>query len=95
MNILRTWIDAETKQERAKLYRNIDPKSICIVGHTIYFAHPDTWKPNSTMNKYRIDLVSCDFLTADPVVIDEEMKRFDFPCNGDLGYYNQVADLKN
>ena len=94
MNILRTWIDAETKQERAKLYRNIDPESICIVGHTIYFAHVGCRKKGitTTSGHYRIELTGCPFFVTDPEVIKQELKRFNF--TGDLGYYNQTAELK-
>ena len=75
MDVLRTWVDKDSKQERAKLYRNIDPESICIVGHTIYF-----------------ELTDCPFFVTDSELIKQEMKRFNF--TGDLGYYNQTAELK-
>jgi hypothetical protein len=94
MDILRTWVDSESKEERAKLYRNIDPESICIVGHTIYFAHVGCHKKGTTTTSehYRIELTGCPFLVTDPEVIKQEMKRFNF--TGDLGYYNQTANCK-
>lgn len=94
MDILGTWVDSESKEERAKLYRNIDPESICIVGHTIYFAHVGCHKKGTTTTSehYRIELTGCPFLVTDPEVIKQEMKHFNF--TGDLGYYNQTANCK-
>jgi hypothetical protein len=94
MDVLRTWVDKDSMQERAKLYRNIDPESICIVGHTIYFAHAGCHKKGTTtmIGHYRIELTDCPFFVTDPEVIKQEMERFDF--TGDLGYYNQTAELK-
>ena len=95
MDVLRTWIDEDCGRERAKLYRNIDPESICIVGHTIYFAHNGCHHNGSpsTVGHYKIELTGCPFLITDPEAIKREMERFDF--TGDLGYYNQTAELKN
>ena len=91
MDILRTWIDKDSKQEMAKLYRNIDPESIAIVGLTIYFAHEGVHQQGNptTTAHYKIELKDCPYLITDPILIKEEMKRFDF--DGDLGYYNQTA----
>lgn len=66
MDILRTWIDADTKRERAKIYHNIDPNSITIVGLEIYFAHPGAYTPGgSTAGMYRIPVSGCPYITAD------------------------------
>ena len=94
MDVLRTWVDKDSRQERAKLYRNIDPESICIVGHTIYFAHAGCYKKGTTttIDHYRIELTDCPFFITDSEVIKQEMERFNF--TGDLGYYNQTAELK-
>jgi len=92
MDILRTWIDKDSKRERAKLYRNIDPESITIVGHRIYFAHMGVHEKGDphTYNHYAIDLVDCPYFLTDPELIKQEMQRFNF--TGDLGYYNQTAE---
>lgn len=94
MDILRTWIDKNSKQERAKLYRNIDPESIAIVGLTIYFAHEGVHKRGdaSTHGHYQIPISGCPFFLTDPELIKQEMTRFDF--TGDLGLCNQTAELK-
>lgn len=92
MDILRTWVDKDSKRERATLYRNIDPESIAIVGLTIYFAHEGVHKKGSAdiHEHYQIPLTDCPYFVTDPILIKEEMKRFDF--DGDLGYYNQTAE---
>lgn len=95
MDMLRTWIDSETQKERAKLYRNIDPESICIVGLTMYFSHKGVHKRGdaSTHGHYQIPITCCPYVITDPVLIEQEMKRFDF--HGDLGYCNDTAELKD
>jgi len=94
MNILMTWIDENTEGERAKLYRKIDPESISIIGHRVYFAHYGAWHTNSLHGRYQIDLDRCNHIMCDPEMISSEMERFNFPDEGDLGYYNHVAELK-
>lgn len=96
MDILRTWIPsgAEEGTEKAKLYRNIDPESLVIVGQTLYFAHSGCYRKGSTttIDRYKVELNGCPMIITDPEIIQEEMKRFNF--TGDLGYYNHVADFK-
>ena len=92
MDILRVWIAPGEDTEKARLYKNIDPESICIIGHRVYFAHVGTYTPGKTYNCYNITLENCDFIITNPDMIQEEMKRFNF--TGDLGYYNQIANLK-
>ena len=93
MDILKTWF--EDGQERATLYRNIDPESFFISGSEIGFAHIGWHKKGSasTLEHYRISMKGCAFFITDPVLIKQEMKRFDFPET--LGLYNQTAYLKN
>ena len=92
MDILRTWVDMDSKRERATLYRNIDPESIAIAGLTIYFAHKGVHKKGSAdiHEYYNIPISDCPYLVTDPELIKQEMKRFDF--DGNLGYYNQTAE---
>ena len=94
MDILRTWIPsgAEEGTEKAKLYRNIDPESLVIIGDRVYFAHVGCYQPGRTKNCYNITLNQCDYIITHPDIIREEMRRFNF--TGDLGYYNHVAELK-
>lgn len=94
MDILKTWF--EDGQERATLYRNIDPESFFISGSEIGFAHIGYHKKGSasTLEHYRISMKKgMPLFITDPVLIEQEMKRFDFPEA--LGLYNQTAYLKN
>lgn len=73
MDILRTWIDADTKRERARLYRNIDPQSITINNLEVYFAHPGAYTPGgSSAGMYRVPLTGCPYITTDP----EQIKAY-------------------
>lgn len=44
------------------------------------------------LGHYQIKLTDCPMLITDPETIKQEMERFNF--TGDLGYYNQTAELK-
>ena len=91
MDILRAWVDKETGKERAKIYHNIDPESITIVGLEIFFAHPGTYKPGgSTANMYRIPIKGCPYITADK----EQIKNYllEHPDTINAGLY--VSELK-
>lgn len=92
MDILRTWIDSETGKEKAKLYRNIDPESISIIGLTIYFAHEGIHKKGSatTAGHYKVPISCAPYFITDPEMIKQEMSRFTF--SGDMGVCNQVMD---
>lgn len=66
MDLLRSWIDADTKQERAKIYHNIDPESITINNLELFFAHPGAYTPGgSTAGMYRIPIAGCPYITTD------------------------------
>jgi len=88
MNILYVWFDRESNQERAKLYRNIDPESIQITSKKMYFAHVGVHTPGAKIRHghYEISVGSWTFVTADQKEIEETMKEFKF--YGDLGYKN-------
>lgn len=90
MNILYVWFDRESRQERAKLYRNIDPESIQITGGKMYFAHVGVHTPGAKIRHghYEISVGSWNwaFVTTDQKEIEETMKEFRF--TGDLGYKN-------
>ena len=88
MNILYVWFDRESRQERAKLYRNIDPESIQITSGSMRFAHVGVHTPGAKIRHghYEISVGSWTFVTADQKEIEETMKEFEF--FGDLGYKN-------
>ena len=94
MEVLRTWIDKDSKKEMCRVYHNIDPESICIVGHRVYFAHYGAWDKNTTLTagKYGIDLAHCDYFTMNPVEIELEKQRFDF--HGLIGTDNSTGYVK-
>ncbi len=91
MDILRTWIDEDTGKERVKIYHNIAPESITIVGLEIYFAHPGSYTPGgNTANMYRIPIKGCPYITADK----EQIKAYvtEHPETINAGIY--VSEIK-
>lgn len=66
MDILTAWLDENTREERAKIYHNIDPESITIVGLEMHFAHPGVYTPGGSMaNMYGIPIRLCPYITTD------------------------------
>ena len=92
MDILRVWIPKNEKTEKARLFKNIDPESIVIIGNRIYFAHVGCYHPGKTDNCCCIYNEDCNYMVTNPEMIKEEMKRFDF--TGHIGYYNSTGILK-
>lgn len=91
MDILRAWIDKDTGKERAKIYHNIDPESITIVGLEIYFAHSGLYTPGgSTANMYRIPIEGSPYITADKEQIKAYVKEHPETINA--GAY--VSEIK-
>lgn len=75
MDIYREWIDKDTRQTRARVYRNIDPDSIIINGGEILFAHPGAWHGALSANRYHIPVRDgCAYWTTDPVVIKKALE---------------------
>lgn len=93
MDILRSWVDKETGEEKAKIYHNIDPKSISIIGLEMFFAHPGTYTPGGSIaNMYRIPLKGCSYITAD----EEQIKTYlsEHPHTINAGLYNSEVKLE-
>lgn len=91
MDILRAWIDEDTGKERAKIYHNIDPESITIVGLEIYFAHPGSYTPGgSAANMCRIPIEGSPYITADKEQIKAYVKEHPETINA--GVY--VSEIK-
>lgn len=91
MDILRTWIDEDTGKEKAKIYYNIDPESITIVGLEIYFAHPGSYTPGgNTACMYRIPIKGCPYITSDK----EQIKAYvtEHPETINAGIY--ISEIK-
>lgn len=72
MDILITRWDEETRQEKAKIYHNIDKESIAILGKTLHFAHPGAWTSGYSTGRYCIELDSIMFVTTD----SKEIKQY-------------------
>lgn len=91
MDILRSWIDKDTKRERAKIYHNIDPESITIVGLEIFFAHPGAYTPGgNTANMCRIPIQGCPYITADKEQIRSYVAEHPDTINAEL-YVTEVV----
>lgn len=57
-------------QEMARVYRNIDPESILVVGGKIYFAHFGCWYADTFSGRYQLPAaIGPDYITTDPVEI--------------------------
>lgn len=84
MDILRLWIDTDTKRERAKIYHNIDPESITICNLEICFAHPGAYTPGgSTGGMYKIPIAGCPYITTDPEQIKSYLAEHPDTINGE------------
>lgn len=77
MTILREWFDPERKEERAKLYRCIDPRTICVMNERLYFRH------FGAVADYEIPITHETSIFMHGDVIKEEMKHYTW--DGDLG----------
>ena len=83
MDILRSWIDAGTKRECAKIYHNIDPESITINNLELCFAHPGAYTPGGSIaGMYRIPIAGCPYITTDPEQIKTYVAEHPDTING-------------
>ena len=61
--------------ERSKIYHNIDPQSIAILGTNLHFAHYGVWTSGFTYNRYFYELKDIFFLSTDPNEIKEYAEK--------------------
>lgn len=77
MNILREWYDEGLQQERARLYREVDPSSVHIMREWLYFKHLGAFC------EYRIPITHKTSIWMDEKSIKTNME--DYVWSGDIG----------